>query len=391
MMSAPSPTVLKPSGGVDPAILAAVHHHLEGLKKTNDGKVLYHLIERGLHRYGNNGQIENTFITFVSNLLRKYTQHPNSDPATRFKARVIQQRLALNMPYTGPMESLAAVPVVLKTHAHPEHPPAQPLVAPPVLKPAVTTAAPVALPRLLVKEAPPMPAQAPAAMPPAAADAPTVANVNNIEGMFVSDIEHLIEGYQQLGFNLQRASEYLRTLESDRHELQRQLHQVRTHSLVDSLTHLPNRMAFMRQVTAEIERAKRYGGKLSVALIALDGADNTDATSRERVLTLYASRVLTHFRAYDVVARYSADTFAVVFPNTSEADALRALEKLRAQIALGATDLQGRKWPLPAFSAAVALYRANEKPTALIRRADVALAGLGVRGAGTTVIAPPPV
>lgn len=79
---------------VDVSILQNIKKQLEGLKRTEDGMALYNLIERGLSRYGSTGGIEHAFIKFLYVLLGNYIKKDNSDPATRIKARVMQQRLA---------------------------------------------------------------------------------------------------------------------------------------------------------------------------------------------------------------------------------------------------------------------------------------------------------
>ena len=76
----------------DNQLLASVQEILEGLKKTADGAVLHSFIERGLRKFGAT-RIEAAFLAFVDKLLVRYLDNPDSDPATRIKIKVIQQRL----------------------------------------------------------------------------------------------------------------------------------------------------------------------------------------------------------------------------------------------------------------------------------------------------------
>lgn len=405
---------------VDPTILARVQQHLEGLKKTPDGVLLYGLIERGLHRYGSKGHIERAFITFLNSLLRKYSQDPNADPATRFKARVIQQRLVLQL---APADSApvgtedklpepAPVDVAMRSPSVEQQPAPTDVAVPDVSD----------LPEPIVAAADTTDTFAPteATLPASHAALSSLntlgrdlaANVvesvthdrqfeqliarnrgllnrighqgidqgdlKDIEGMLLAGIEQLVDGHQQLGANLQRASEYLKIIQTDRQHLQRQLHQARSHSLIDDVTGLPNRAAMMRSLTAEIGRARRYATPLTVALLDIDNFAEIEAKfgaeASERVLLAYSDHLLSQFRAYDIVSRYGYDAFAIVFPNTDAAGAQRALEKLRAQAATTRVDLQSKGQPLPSFCAVVAPYAGSEKPAALLRRADQALA-----------------
>lgn len=405
---------------VDPGVMARVQHHLEGLKKTSDGTLLYGLIERGLHRYGSQGQIESAFIGFVNGLLRKYAQDPKSDPVTRFKARVIQQRLNLQFaPTQAPVVAAAASAPAVQTDAAATPASTLALGEIPLAGDTTVPAASVGQLAATIASLPDAPAMAPA--PVAASSAAAASNdstrasaayatllaphdrgldrllernrgllerigeqglsgddLKDIEGMLLTGIEQLIDGHQQLGANLQRASEYLKIIQTDRQQLQRQLHQARSHSLVDDVTGLPNRAALMRSLTAEIGRARRYGTPLTVALLDIDGfahiesALGTDAS--EQVLLAYSDQLLSQFRAYDIVSRYGYDAFAILFPNTDAAGAQRALEKLRAQAATTRIALGGKTQTLPSFCAVVAPYLGNEKPAALLRRADQSLA-----------------
>lgn len=397
---------------VDASVLARVRLQLEGLKKTSDGSLLYGLIERGLQRYGGHGQAERAFLIFVNGLLRKYAQDPKADPVTRFKARVIQQRLSLQLAPDNVPEPVVAPGGVTAPVASPTVDP-QPinseqsidkkgLVAPETVAAFAPTSA---IPQGVAMDAaldPPAPAPVAEKLADGAGLTATDGgfdrlleqnrgllkrigehgvnggDLKDIEGLLLTGIEQLIDGHQQLGANLQRASEYLRIIQNDRQQLQRQLHQARSQSLIDDVTGLPNRTALMRSLTAEIGRARRYGTPLTVALIDIDGFAQIEADlgrdASEQVLLAYSDQLLSQFRAYDIVSRYGHDAFAMLFPNTDAVGAQRALEKLRAQAALTRIALGGKTQTLPSFCAVVAPYTGNEKPAALLRRADQSLA-----------------
>ena len=160
----------------DPSLLKSLKHHLEGLKRTEHGLILYNQIQRGLQKYGHeDGRIELVFVTFLHGLLGKYATSPACDPAARVKARLIQQRLTLYLPSPSTAPATApAAPAPLR----PVSPPvaAKPVVSPPIVPvptPAVVppppvpppvAAKPVVLPPIV-----PAPTPAPPAPPVVAA------------------------------------------------------------------------------------------------------------------------------------------------------------------------------------------------------------------------------
>lgn len=91
------------STSADPSLLQNLKLHLDGLKRTQHGLILYNQIQRGLQKYGHeDGRVELVFVTFLHALLGQYATSPACDPATRVKARLIQQRLTLYLPRNAP-------------------------------------------------------------------------------------------------------------------------------------------------------------------------------------------------------------------------------------------------------------------------------------------------
>lgn len=154
------------STSADPSLLQSLKLHLDGLKRTQHGLVLYNQIQRGLRKYGHeDGRIELVFVSFLHALLGKYATSPACDPSTRVKARLIQQRLTLYLPRTAP------APVAPKPAAAPRPAPvaARPAVAPP---PPAAPKPPV--PPEPVAEPKPQPVTEPAAPPAKAKPAPII-------------------------------------------------------------------------------------------------------------------------------------------------------------------------------------------------------------------------
>jgi len=413
------------------SILESIKYHLEGLKRTPEGGTLYALIARGLKRYGGeDGRLEHAFLSFLHNLLERYAKDPQSDPATRVKARLVQQRLALFLPQgkaqaaparptpkpasgvtrwtkidalTARTPLAAPPPAVEPPRQRPAQAPPVPDVPPPVPEPVATQdplpevgAESERLAETLTKT---LAADEAFENALASIDTPsgdldsTIKSFDDMKQLLVRGLDELMRERQALRQKLSKVGEYLKAVEGDRKRLKSELSHAQANSLADALTGLPLRDVFARQLEAEIGRVKRYGFALSVALIDVDGLDQVnDRYGREAgdaVLRCYATEILSHFRAYDLVARYGEDEFAVMFPNTQKDGATTALEKARKSAAQTFISHEGRSIPLPTFSSVLTLYSPGEQPVALLRRAGDALLQAKRQGANRQVVALP--
>lgn len=141
----------------------------------------------------------------------------------------------------------------------------------------------------------------------------------------------------------------------------------------DPLTSLFNRRWFEARLATEVDRAKRYGRIVSVAIIDLDYFkrvnDTYGHTTGDRVLVGFAEAARRCLRSSDVVARYGGEEFAVLMPEADLAAAEVACEKLRR--AWEATDWG---WVGVAgaitLSAGIACVAREDSPTSVVERAD---------------------
>jgi len=419
------------------SILESIKYHLEGLKRTPDGGTLYQLIARGLKHYGGeDGKLEHAFLSFLHNLLERYAKDPKGDPATRVKARLIQQRLALFLPQGASAATPTAKSIRppsapqtegisrwTKIDAMTARPPASPAPEPApkaaAKRRAPEPAKPAAPPP--VTEAVPPPSPAPAVSEESERLAETltktlaadeafetaltsidaqsdgldtaIRSFDDLKQLLVRGLDELMRERQALRQKLSKVGEYMKAVEADRKRLKTELGHARANSLADNLTGLPKREVFTRQLEAEIGRVKRYGFALSVALIDVDGLETVNERygreAGDAVLRCYATEILAHFRAYDLVARYGEDEFAVMFPNTQKDGATTALEKARKNAAQTFISHEGRSIPLPTFSSVLTLYSPGEQPVALLRRAGDALMQAKRQGTNRQVVALP--
>ena len=153
---------------------------------------------------------------------------------------------------------------------------------------------------------------------------------------------------------------------------------------VESNVELSGHPAFRARLTEEVTRAARYHAPLSLILLDLDSfaARNRSFGFEAGDLALEAMTAVikTKIRTIDVLARLGADEYAVILPETGEAGARVAADRLRAGIA-GVT-LPGQP-PLSACLGVALLTPEVADAAQFVTRVQDALAEAQATGAGT--------
>lgn len=105
----------------------------------------------------------------------------------------------------------------------------------------------------------------------------------------------------------------------------------------DHLTGALSRRAWMDRAGAEVERARRYGQALSVAIMDIDRFKLVNDTHGHPVgdLVIRGIAATCHqtIRVSDVFGRLGGEEFAILMPETTAPDALRLAERVRTEIA----------------------------------------------------------
>jgi len=153
-----------------------------------------------------------------------------------------------------------------------------------------------------------------------------------------------------------------------------QMEQLRVLADQDPLTGLPNRRAFMRDLEHEVERARRYGHPLTLAIGDVDRFKQINDTlghpAGDRALCAVADTLRAGLRGTDGAYRLGGDEFALLLPETTYEEAGEVVRRLYAGFRETApdpfADLQ--------MGAGLATLPADGLDAeTLIRRADAAL------------------
>jgi diguanylate cyclase (GGDEF)-like protein len=107
-------------------------------------------------------------------------------------------------------------------------------------------------------------------------------------------------------------------------------------SQTDDLTGMLNRRALLERLENEINRAMRYGSKLSLIICDLDYFKEINDTYGhdigDRVLQMTSSLLLQSLRIIDILGRYGGDEFFIILPETSLEGAKEIAERIRSAI-----------------------------------------------------------
>lgn len=119
-------------------------------------------------------------------------------------------------------------------------------------------------------------------------------------------------------------------------ELKRSNAQLEALSRTDPLTRLPNRRHLEETLPKELERAKRSGQTLVLAVLDIDHFkrvnDSYGHQQGDEVLKVVAEIIRSHIRPYDIGARFGGEEFVLVWSQISIGEATRAAERLRSAI-----------------------------------------------------------
>ncbi|MBB4013047.1 sensor domain-containing diguanylate cyclase [Niveibacterium umoris] len=146
---------------------------------------------------------------------------------------------------------------------------------------------------------------------------------------------------------------------------------------IDDLTGLANRLSLTEALVRQHARSQRSGRLYGVVMLNIDRFGAIDegfgASAGDRVLVEISKRLLVVARADDMCARFSGDEFCVLLPETNLVDAQRFAERVRRAIT-GEPVRLGDGAIAVSVSIGVADSLQGERPHAVVRRADLALA-----------------
>jgi diguanylate cyclase len=174
-------------------------------------------------------------------------------------------------------------------------------------------------------------------------------------------------------------------------QLQTNLERAEEAGLRDIVTAIGNRRFFDACFPEEVEKARRLGDNICLALADIDRFktvnDRFGHLVGDRLLRLFANILVQNVRGQDKVARFGGEEFALIFPGARLADAVTAAERIRGV-------LESKQWTIEpsgervgkvTASFGVAKLKPDESATDLLQRADQRLYEAKVQGRNCVV------
>ena len=172
---------------------------------------------------------------------------------------------------------------------------------------------------------------------------------------------------------------------------------VQRQAVTDELTGLFNHRRFQEVMTAEVERARRYGHELGLIMLDIDNFKQINDTyghlQGDEVLREVARVLRQSSREIDEPARYGGEEMAVALPQTDLEGAFQFAERVRRRIealALPLPDGDGVLRVTASFGAASLAAAGGIDKDALVAAADAALYQAKRAGKNRTERAPEP-
>jgi len=174
-------------------------------------------------------------------------------------------------------------------------------------------------------------------------------------------------------------------------QLQTNLERAEETGLRDVVTAIGNRRFFDASFMEEVDKARRLGDHMCLALADIDKFkvvnDRFGHLVGDRLLRLFANILVQSVRGQDKVARFGGEEFALIFPGARLGEAVTAVERIRVV-------LESKQWTIEpsgervgkvTASFGVAKLRPDESPNDLLRRVDERLYEAKVQGRNRVV------
>ena len=165
-------------------------------------------------------------------------------------------------------------------------------------------------------------------------------------------------------------------MEQEAQQFREHIEEQRQKSLLDPLTGLPNRAAWIERLELEVARRQRYGGQLLLAVLDIDHFkrinDGYGHLAGDRVLKIIAGELNKRLRKTDFMARFGGEEFVLLVPATPLEGGMQLLETLRTAVEACPFHFKGEPVTIT-LSAGITEFRDGEMADAAFERADQAL------------------
>jgi diguanylate cyclase len=197
---------------------------------------------------------------------------------------------------------------------------------------------------------------------------------------------HRLETEKQLNELTQKIT----TLDAESKELKSKLTAAYNKATHDTLTNLPNRLAYEETMNTEMARWQRYRTPLTLAIWDIDFFkvinDTHGHKAGDKTLIIIAQLLSQQCRKTDFVARLGGEEFIMLLPDTTEQSALILTDKIRLVIEATGFTAGSNKLSIT-ISCGLSEFRSGDNASSVFERADQALYQAKANGRNRCVVA----
>ncbi len=182
----------------------------------------------------------------------------------------------------------------------------------------------------------------------------------------------------------------LHEMEAESAQLRERITQEHRQAMTDTLTGIPNRLAYQERIAQEHARWKRFNTPLVLLIWDVDRFkainDQYGHKAGDKVLKVIANTLADNIRETDFLARYGGEEFVLIMTGTTQPAIQEVAEKLRHAIEHCGFHYRGENVPIT-ISCGIAEFRSGDGIEGVFERADRALYRAKDQGRNCCVVA----
>jgi diguanylate cyclase len=200
--------------------------------------------------------------------------------------------------------------------------------------------------------------------------------LSQIKQSIDSYLEEEMAWHQQAEESEKVLRKRLAQLELESSELRSRMVEAHYMALLDTVTGLPNRLAYEERVEQEMARWKRFDNPLTLLIWDVDDFksinDRFGHQAGDKALRVIAQSLKARLRETDFIARFGGEEFVCLLCGAQDKEALNVAEDMRHSVESNAFHSQGRPVPVT-ISCGVASFQVGDTLDDVFSRADRAL------------------
>lgn len=168
----------------------------------------------------------------------------------------------------------------------------------------------------------------------------------------------------------------LEEVQKESRELRTKMIEAHRQAATDTVTGLPNRLAYEERLAQEFARWKRFGEPLTLLIWDVDDFkrinDRFGHHAGDKALHIIGQSLQTALRETDFVARFGGEEFVMLLTGTQSDDALNVAEAVRREVKQSGIHSLGNRVDIT-ISCGMSQFVEGDNPAAVFARADKAL------------------